>query len=122
MIELSIKVSIETLISHLEKNKEAHIQNYEVATKIYFEDMRTSLRDMLESARNNEFRDDCFAIHLRVPVNEEAKYDKYINMLKMAEEPTITIGTDEYDRFVEDQWDWAIGARNLNNLYSSKAM
>ena len=121
MLDIKIKATIGSLIGSLEANKAAHIADYKVAREIYFIDLRTELEDMRKDACEENFRADQFGLNLRPPRNEAEKYDKYINMLNLSTESIIEIGVDEYERFVEDKWDWAISARNLNSIYSSKA-
>jgi len=120
MLDMKIKVKVSELIDSLRENKKAHVEDFKKAKSVYFDDLEEALDKLTVDAVQGTIRDDNYMIMFRPPILNEANYDKYINMLHMSQDNIIEIGTDEYERFVEDTWDWAVSARMLNSTYSSK--
>ena len=121
MNDLEIQVKVEKLITALKKHKKAHIKDYYIAVENYFIEINHRLNELVASQNDGEFRDDNYVVNVTQPINEEAKYNKYINMLGMSVDETVTIGVDEYENFIEDNWFWATNAKFANSTYSSRS-
>ncbi len=52
-----------------------------------------------------------------MPVDRLADYDKYIGMLRIAQNEMLEITTHQFDCFVNDTWDWAVSAKMINSSY-----
>lgn len=116
-MNLKIKVHRDDLITHLKENKKAHEAEYKEAHTAYFNKLREAIADLLHDANQCGFRADNYRISLQPPVDQTKMYDKYIHMLGMSHETLIEIGVDEYTKFVDDQWDWAVSAKLFNSQY-----
>lgn len=116
-MDLKIRVEKEKLIQSLLDNKKAHEAEYIEAHNAYFNKLRGDLADLLHDANQCAFRDDQYRLHLQQPVDQTDMYDKYINMFRMSADDLIEIGVDEYTKFVEDQWEWAVSAKLFNSQY-----
>lgn len=114
---LTLKVKVDELVKHLRTNKEEHLKEYSEAVEKYFEQLCENLEELRLDAESGIKREDGYRIQLQHPQDASANYDKYINMLEMTEDDIIEIGVDEYEKFVEDNWEWVIGAKLLNSSY-----
>lgn len=116
-MDLRIKVNRDELIEHLKENKTAHEAEYQEAYTAYFNKLRSDIAELLHDANQCVFRNDGYRLSLQPPVNQTEMYDKYIKMLSMSQDSLIEIGVDEYTKFVDDQWEWAVSAKLFNSQY-----
>ena len=118
---LSMKVCIKKadLIAALEKNKKRHLDDYEKAVSVWFDDLRDKFTTLQASVEARDQKAD-YRVNLTPPVNNEKLYDKYIGMFTLATEDVIEITAEDYGCIVDDNWDWARQATISNAFYSSK--
>lgn len=112
---IELKVKIGDLITHIQNNKTKHVEEYKRARQEYFSRLQEKLRDLTTSAAN--FLDGNYNINLVPPVDAAKNYDKYIGFLSMSTETEMTISSDDYACFVEDNWTWAQAAKLSNAVY-----
>lgn len=118
-LNISIKVKPATLITALQKNKSKHLEDYQKAVVVYFEDLEKRIKSLLEKAQEKDIKYQYY-LSLPIPINNEKLYDKYIGMFAMAINETIEISSVDYGCIVDDNWDWSVSASTINALYSSK--
>lgn len=118
--ELTVKKK--ELLDHLWKNREAHLEDYETALIVYHKDLREKLMELAEDAAKNLLRKDNYLIGFLPPVLNLKDYDRHIGFLEMAEENEITITIEEYDRYINDNWEWIANVKMQNSFYSSRAL
>lgn len=118
--EIALTVKKSDLLSALIGHKEAHKSDYTKAVTVYWRDMKKEMTKRLQDAEDNKYRKDNFSISMVVPEDKTDMYDKYIGFLEMAKEEEMTISLDQYDAYVNDEWDWVRSAKFSNSTYSSR--
>lgn len=114
MITTEIKVDVNKLIVTLQENKAKHVETYNEAMKGFKVDYEERLKVMLSNGRHE------LNINLVEPKSHEEDYDKLIRVLKMETEKTISIGSHELSRVINDEWDWKRGFDATSSLYLAK--
>ena len=115
------KVKIDTLLGHLKKNREEHVEIVEEAQAAFRAKVITRLDAMLAAAKNGEKIN--VKVGLRVPTKHTDAFDNAIGLLEMTQkagEDTIEIDAGEYERFVRNNWEWTDDFRHSNAGYSKK--
>lgn len=118
-LAVTIKARPAQLIEALQRNKARHLEDYKAAVVGYWEDLEAKIRQVEQSAADEDIVAD-HTITLRKPINNEKLYDKYIGMLSMATDEVIEITSEDYGCIVDDNWEWAISAAASNSFYSKR--
>jgi len=118
--DLEMTVYKQDLINALKDHKLAHIEDYEKAVVVYFQDLTKKFHDLTADAISSKFRDDEYRYHIPKPINVVNNYNKYIGFLEMSKEEEILISLQQYNAYMNDEWEWAKRATVSNALYSSK--
>lgn len=134
----TFRVSKEVLIQTLKKNKLKHVEDYTTAVKGWRVRMKKAL-DLAVSNFNSSLEtvmsdDTCISSvkdktldHMSAvtkvlsdkPESKERDYERTIAMLEMIVDTTVDITTDEYRKFVEDDWSWK---RAITQSYQTNTM
>lgn len=120
MKELTIQANVCTLINALQENLKRHKKDYKIAREIYFDDLCQILNEMIDDAEEKVEREDRYLVSLVAPRDESEQYKRHIGFLELSEEKEIEISMEDYQRIVEDDWDWIIQANRVNATYSSR--
>lgn len=115
------KVKIDTLLTHLRKNRDEHVAIVEEAQAKFREMAIERLDLMLKDARSGKGIKT--RLGLDVPSQHTDAFDNAIGILEMtkeAGETTIEIDAGEYERFVRNNWEWTDQFRTSNAAYSSR--
>ena len=115
------KVKIESLLTHLKKNRDEHVGIVEEAQAEFRKLAIKKLDVMLEDATSGKrIRT---SLGLKVPTIHTDAFDNAIGLLKMtkeAGEEIIEIDSGEYERFVRNNWEWTQQFTDSNRAYSSR--
>lgn len=115
-------VLIEKLLDHLKKNRNEHQEIVEEAQVAFRNRAIKEMDRMIAQAKKGE--EIVMRVNLTVPTIHLKEYDNAIGILGMtkeAGETTVEITADEYDRFVDNNWDWTRNFATSNAPYSRKA-
>ena len=143
--ERIIQVNRKELIDTLKKNRELHIQEYEIAKKGYRETLRKkiissfdeaissiekkrlSMLSWAESLTDAEISkvNDYFTLlnginlEMRVPRSYAKEYDAAIDIAAWDVRDVLELSYAEFQCFVRDEWDWKQEFQQTSALYSS---
>lgn len=115
------KVNIDDLLGHLKKNREEHVEIVNEAQENFRAEFIKRVDAMLKDAQNNQ--PISVKIGLTVPTIHTDAFDNAIGLLEMTQragETTIEITSDEYERFVRNNWEWSRDFAVTNSRYSKK--
>ena len=108
-------LDVEDLVSTMEENKTMHLARYEAAYEAYRRKALEQLQETLLKVRDNE----PFNLHFALPVpeNHVRHYDRAIAMLKKHTESKIVLSSEDYSRYVDDEWDWKSRFQAVTSTY-----
>jgi hypothetical protein len=115
------KVKIGTLLAHLKKNREEHVEIVEEAQAAFREEFIKKLDGLLADAKAGKPIN--MHIGMRVPSVHTDAFDNVIGIMEMtraAGEEIIEINAGEYERFVRNCWEWRQDFIASNSPYSNK--
>ena len=61
------------------------------------------------------------SIDLVQPRDHTSDYDRTITMLEISADDTVTLGAEDFDCFVMDNWAWSRFALHTNTAYAAEA-
>jgi len=115
------KVNIITLLTHLKKNRDEHVEIVEEAQAAFRKLAIEKLDAMLADAKSG--KNIRTSLGLKVPTIHTDAFDNAIGILEMTQEAgetTIEIDAGEYERFVRNCWEWSETFSTSNSGYSNK--
>lgn len=108
MQERRMTFTVEKVLATMEKNAETHKKDYENLVKKNHEhvmaETRKALAD-LEEGRMPSFAGLNKAIAAK-PTDHSDDYRRFISMLKSTTQGSIDLSEYEFDRYMNDNWDW----------------
>lgn len=115
--QFEITVAKDHLLTLVEENRTKHQENYEEAMKVYEEECIEALQDRLSALQSLGLEtigptpqsldpSRYLAFDIKTPISYTHVYDQLIAMLQMAETQTLTINGEQYQNWVNDEWDW----------------
>lgn len=123
-----IKVDRKELLEKVRANREKHRTEYLEAVADYrrvaFEEVEKAIGrlkrtiDELESGQT--IRLNTIVFNLQVPEDHTKDYDQVITMLEMSVEDVLLIKSDEFSKYVMDNWDWKFDFENTKMSYSNR--
>lgn len=114
----ALKFDKAKLIEILKKNRDAHKQEAEEAQRGYRETVLKRLGKFRKKVkRGDEFSQHELFQNLLQPQDHTAEYDLVIEMLCMCSELEIALTSDDFKKYVKDEWDWSNMAKFANSTY-----
>jgi hypothetical protein len=104
------------LLEKLKANREQHGTCYREALDGYLAMAQKKLRAAMKKLKNGEAI--VLQFNLHVPEDHTRDYDTVIAMLEAHTESTLTLNSNEFRMFVEDEWDWSDHWLLSNAAYS----
>jgi hypothetical protein len=95
----------ETLLSTIRENREKHREQFLAAQKVYRARVIEELDKRLDDARNGRAIKLVFA--LPEPQDYTSHYDTAIKMLEWEIAEEVEINEEDFQRYVENKWEWA---------------
>jgi hypothetical protein len=114
----TVKVKREELLTKVRTNRDAHRALFLKAQEGYRKLVIEELDRMLADARDG--RPIQRSVTLTEPSNHVKDYDRVIAMLEMSVDDTITLDSQDFDRYVMDNWDWSRFALSTNTAYAAE--
>jgi len=114
---MNIKVNTGHLLAKLQANKEIHIAEYKEAYTLYLKALKESLLKMVSTIDEERHPDLSEIYRLLRPQEHTKEYDLAIKMLAWHKEDTITLTNEQYQAYIEDEWQWTIDFRNTSKAY-----
>lgn len=115
-----LTIEKQKLIDALKQHREQHKKDYEKAVRVYFRDLQKMVDAFDKDIAARKFRDDQYTQHHQQPMDNTAEYDKHIGFLEMAAETELELTIEQYDCYINDEWDWISHTKILNATYSSR--
>jgi len=113
----TVKVNKSQLIETLEKNKAAHIKEYEEAVIAYREEATKELARLSVKLSEGKLN---LKLDLVTPVNKSDEYDKVIEMFNWEVEDQVELTQGEFNEYVHDEMPFAKAAKFSNATYLGK--
>lgn len=110
----TITVNKEQLINKIKENKAAHIEAYKKAVVAYKAEALKQINEQLESVNSGSLN---AKLELVTPVNNEANYDKIIEMFNWEVNAEIELSQQEFNEYVQDETEFARHAMMSNAMY-----
>lgn len=99
-----VQVKTEDLLVKVRENREGHRALFEQAIEVYRERAIEEIERILDDAKNG--RKIVRAIGLVEPRDYTKEYDRVVAMLEMTVDSQIVISSQDFSRFVMDDWEW----------------
>lgn len=115
----TIKVNKNDLLAKLKVNLETHIKDYQEACRGYRAEAVRALDNRVNQLERGETVDVEFH-DLEVPKSHEKVYRVVIGMMEMSIEDVIELSTQEFQSYVQDDWDWKADWSFSNQKYQSR--
>ena len=112
----TVKINKTELLELMKKNLETHKSDYVESVDGYYEELLKELKAKVKLAKAREEVD--LFIHLVKPENHSLEYEKVIRMLEMTSEGNIELTSQEFDKYVMDNWGWSESFKTTNVMYS----
>lgn len=105
------------LLEVLLKNREQHMRDYLEAIKGYRDEITGWCRKQLATAETG--KDIELHCCLQQPQDHTHEYDTIISMVEMGTDETIELDQHEFQKFVEDEWDWKETFKAVTSFYNA---
>jgi hypothetical protein len=116
---MTINASRSTLITTLSDNKNRHVEEFQEAMLGWRKQIAEIFDNIAQEARDGKLtKIPSKAWRHDVPQSHIKDYECAIAMLGMHTGDTVEISTADFQRFVQDDWDWKDQFRATNAMYS----
>ena len=124
----TIKVNKGELIATVLANRGTHIAEYNSACEGYkaaairrIEEVASDIKAQVERLRQGEMLQVASVrFNLTCPVTHEKDYDQLIKELEMSVDQIIELSSEDFGRFVMDDWEWKETWKASNAMYLSQ--
>ena len=113
----SIKVKRAELLAELENNREKHISEFKLACVGFIVSSIKELKVALKNAKQGKIES---YLKFDKPVSHEKDYDTVISMLQFSVDDEVYITKDQFESYVQDNWNWKNAFNLTNSKYLSK--
>ncbi len=105
--ETQIEVSVNRieLITRLKRNREKHEAEYNIAIKLWQEDLAQQLA-LINVVEHYSFPTELSNLRSECPESYISVYDNIIEMFEMGVNETILLDSDSFKQFCKDDWDF----------------
>lgn len=120
----TVKINKIKLIDIITKNRDEHIKEYRGAVKAYLAKLETTMAQI--SKQSQAINIDSNTLHkaklpsfphLQLPQSTLETYDSLIAMFTLSEDAVIELSVDEYNMYVNDEYDWRLRSKTANSSY-----
>lgn len=101
----TIKIKVEDLLTHLQKNREKHVTEFNIAMSGYRKAVWEKLKELTEKAERLE--DIHHTLDVIRPQSFIDSYDEAISMLQWTTDTEVELDRAEFKQYVQDEWSWA---------------
>lgn len=115
--DFKVKLLKTSLLDKIKQNKEKHSELVKESKAGYLVEAEKHLKDRLKRIKDGE----CVSLNtnLAVPKDYTSEYDSCIQMFEMHQEEMVELSIQDFNKLVNDRWDWANDFFNTNARYSS---
>lgn len=117
--QISVKIGRLALLDVMEKNRTNHRTIVEEARKGYLAAAKKQLEQLLDDVKTGKFKP--LILNLELPQDHTEDYDTVIGMLKMSADVELDVQFSDYQKYVEDKWEWKHHFLLSNAGYSGTA-
>ena len=115
----AVKVPRTKLLEILKKNKETHRGDFKEALAGYKRVMHDAIDEFVKRLENDPHK----AVRLirghAIPTDHTNEYEAVIGMLELSDQEYVTLGVNEYQNFVQDEWSWSHMFKESVSNYSN---
>lgn len=111
----TVKIDKDQLVDILEENRKTHQKTYKDAYQKYRELLIKALEDKLKDAKDGKKVE--HHISLQSPTSYVDSYDTVLRMLHMSVDDIIELSHEDFEKYVEDKWDWTFNFTTVNSAY-----
>lgn len=115
----SVRVDKKQLLATLRQNHEKHKQEFAAAIEGWKAEVIGKLEKLLAEARDGT----CFAhsvsLHVGKPEDHSEDYVRVIKLLEYSLDQELELSTEEFNRFVLDNWQWTQAFKAAAANYSN---
>jgi hypothetical protein len=102
----------------IRKNREAHAKDFEAADLAFRDKLVSEAYSLADAAKIGK------PVHLTInlpqPKSHLADYDAVLRMLEMTTAETIELDTQDFRRYVMDEWEWSRVFRDTVSGYCAR--
>ena len=113
----TVLVKKEVLLRKLIENKKIHIKEYNDTMIGWVETAIKQLKDKIETLEKDPSDADLY-FNLSKPKSYEKNYDVAIGMLEMEVSNNVQINSEEFQKYVNDEWDWTESFKHMSTIYN----
>lgn len=119
-VNMTVAVSRTELLEKLRTNLAQHQQIVMEAREGYLKKAKQALQERISTLEKGKVVSLNFS--LQEPADHSKDYKTAISMLEFAQGETVELQTQDFQRLVNDEWDWSYGFYSSNAAYSESAM
>lgn len=109
-----VRIDKERLLEIIEANKEKYVADLREARAAYL----LKAKEELSAALKNVTAFNSVHVLIQAPVDQTAEYNKVIQMLELTTDTVIELTNNEFDQFVNNEWNFVHNLRALSASYS----
>ena len=113
---MQTKMIKSVLIDLIKENMVKHEEIYEKAwigyQDLVLQTLTKNLKSIKEGKRVSVY------VHEQVPVNHTVDYQRAIEMLNHSVDDYVSLNTEDYSRYVQDNWEWKQQWAATNSKYT----
>lgn len=113
----NIRLPKDEILNRIKENRTEHVEIVEEARQNYKQQMVEKLQEKINDVEAG--KDVSHHIDLPKVVDHTEDYDRAIEMIEMSVEDTLIMSTEDYARYVNDDWDWKHQFRMSNAGYTT---
>lgn len=114
----TVRLEKTRLIVIIKRNRDSHSALFEKAWSGYRDECVRLLTENLDAMKANKMH--VVRFFEQPPENHSKDYDRVINMLEMSVDETIELTNQEFQNYVQDDWDWKDRWATANSKYTSR--
>lgn len=96
-----VKIKVADLIAKLKDNRDSHTKLYNDAMEGYYVDTEKKLRKKISDLKAQKI---VASFSVSVPKDHTPDYDRLIKMLEMSTDTELVISSQDFNRYVLDEW------------------
>jgi hypothetical protein len=134
-MNLTVTVEVPVLLKKLRANREKHLKAYETAKKGYLKLLRRELETKLKVLDRQPGTGIIKGVHKvngvseahldrivnQKPVHFLSHYDQAIEMLEFTTDESVTLDSQQYEQYIQDNWNWKPSFTSSNVAYAAAA-
>ena len=114
----TVRINKGELIEALTANRKTHKLEYEVSIRGWKEECIGKLEQLLQHIKDGALPD--ASIHIPQPDDHTKDYDLALKMLNMSVDNVVELTSEQFNQFINDDWEWKARWSASNMKYLGK--